>query len=94
MSLILIGFYLITWTPYAIAAMYSVFLKYFSNLPTISPILATIPALFAKSSLVWPGILNLVLMKKQRKEFADMVEESSKRLFIFNSFKRFSVNKL
>jgi hypothetical protein len=41
MSLILIGFYLITWTPYAIAALYSVFLKYFSNLPSISPILAT-----------------------------------------------------
>jgi hypothetical protein len=53
-----------------------------------------IPALFAKSSLAWPGILNLVLMKKQRKEFADMVEESSKRLFIFNSFKRFPVNNL
>ena len=31
----------------------------------IPPIVATVPALFAKSSLVWPAVLNLLMQKKE-----------------------------
>ena len=57
--------------------MYSVFI----NKPPIPKTLATIPALFAKSSLVWPAILNLILLSRERKRFIDdLVEEGSKLL--------------
>ena len=70
-------FYLIAWGPYAIVSMYSAFI----NDPPLSPIIATIPALFAKSSIVWPAVCNLILMNKERKKFFEtIVEESSKFL--------------
>jgi hypothetical protein len=55
--------------------MYSAFI----NQPPMTKTLATIPALFAKSSLVWPAILNLILLNRERKKFLDtLVEEGSK----------------
>ena len=44
--------------------MYTVFI----NNPPISPQLATIPALLAKSSLVWPAVLNMILLKVEEKK--------------------------
>ena len=40
----------------------------FINVVPIPPILATIPALFAKSSLIWPPITQLLLEKKEGKK--------------------------
>ena len=40
---------MITWSPYAIVSMYSAFI----NSSHISPLIATLPAMFAKSSFVW-----------------------------------------
>jgi hypothetical protein len=45
--------------------MYSVFINI--NKPTVPQIWTTISSLFAKSSLVWPAILNLILFNKERK---------------------------
>ena len=73
---------MIAWCPYALAAIYSAFLHYiFNSLPQLSPALSTIPALFAKSSLVWPAVFNLILLNKERKKFLDgIIEEGSKLL--------------
>lgn len=43
-----------SWTPYAIVSIYRVFI----NGDEINPILATIPAFIAKTSLVWPALMN------------------------------------
>ena len=40
--------------------MYSAFV----NENSVSPLAATVPAFFAKSSLLWPSILNLMAHKK------------------------------
>jgi hypothetical protein len=48
--------------PYAIIMLFIVFI---SKTP-VTPLLATIPSLFAKTSLVWPAIVNLVLRKKEK----------------------------
>jgi hypothetical protein len=57
-------FYLVAWLPYTLVAMYSVFI----NTPKITPIMGTIPALFAKTSLIWPAILNIIIQKKESKK--------------------------
>jgi hypothetical protein len=60
------------------AAIYSVFI----NSPPIDKIYATIPALFAKSSLLWPAILNVILQNKVRRRlFDDLVENGSNLIF-------------
>lgn len=51
------------------------------NEPPIPVVVAAIPALFAKSSLVWPAILNLILLNRERQKFFDsVIEEGSKLL--------------
>lgn len=54
MILIVIGF-TISWTPYAITSMYTAFI----NPSGVSPIVATLPSLFAKSSMLWPSVLYI-----------------------------------
>ena len=44
------------WTPYAIVCLYRAFL----NEVNISPLAATLPAFFAKSSLAWPALFSLM----------------------------------
>lgn len=58
MFLRLAGF-VITWTPYAVVSLYSAFID--SN--AITPIGSTIPALFAKSSMLWSTLLYLLTNK-------------------------------
>ena len=53
--------------------MYTVFI----NNPPISPQLATIPALLAKSSLVWPAVLNMILLKVEEKKSYDSVKDEN-----------------
>ena len=57
-------FYLVAWVPYTLVAMYSVFI----NKPEVSPLMGTIPALFAKTSLIWPAILNIIIQKNESKK--------------------------
>ena len=45
----------------------------FINDVSLTPLMATIPALFAKSSLVWPAILNIQIQKNERKKMFDVV---------------------
>ena len=63
MTIIQIGFFLLCWTPYAIVSLYSAFI----NPNQISARMASIPALFSKSSLLWPSLLNLHVQKKETK---------------------------
>ena len=63
MTIIQIGFFLLCWTPYAIVSMYSAFIDPYA----ISATMATVPAFFSKSSLLWPALLNLHVQKKETK---------------------------
>ena len=84
--------YFISWTPYSLVAMYSAFI----NSHHISPMAATLPAMFAKSSLAWSTVLfihsnkeinsklNFSLFKTHLKnEIVDLPERSKYKLFIF-----------
>lgn len=60
-----IAIFIFSWTPYAFVAMYSAFVD-----PShISPLGATIPAMFAKSSMIWGTILYLFSNSKIRSKF-------------------------
>lgn len=48
--------FVITWTPYAIVAMASAILGDYK----ISPLLATLPAVIAKSSMLWSSLYFLL----------------------------------
>ena len=56
-------FYLITWSPYALRVIHILFI----NNSSIS-MWGEVPGIFAKSSLVWPAILNLSLLKRERRD--------------------------
>lgn len=60
-----VGIFIVTWTPYAFVSMYSAFI----DPKDISPLGATIPAMFAKSSMVWGTILYLYSNSKIRAKF-------------------------
>lgn len=60
MILLIIGF-VISWTPYAGVAFYAAFLG--EDLP---PIWGTLPAMFAKSSMVWTSIIYIFSNKQIR----------------------------
>lgn len=53
--------FIISWTPYAAVAFYSAFIS--TDLP---PIAGTLPAMFAKSSLVWTSVLYIFSNKQIR----------------------------
>ena len=69
--------------PYAIVSMVSAFI----NVNTISPKLATVPALFAKSSLVWPAFLNSLFFHKisKNKQFDKVLQEGSNIIVVLNN---------
>jgi len=58
-----VGF-IITWTPYAIVSLYSAFI----DAKRISPLMTTLPAFFAKSSMLWPSVLFMFSNSKIRKK--------------------------
>jgi hypothetical protein len=47
--------FMISWSPYAAVCMYRAFIG-----REVSPMVATIPAFFAKSSLAWPSLLTII----------------------------------
>ena len=53
--------FLICWSPYAVVSLYRVF-----GTNIVSPMMATLPAFFAKFSLAWPSLITLVLNKEIR----------------------------
>lgn len=55
--------FVLAWLPYAIMAMYCVFID--SNL---SPIVETVPSMFAKTSLLWPAVINLFGNKEVKRQ--------------------------
>ena len=72
-TIILISSFFISWTPYGVVAMYRAFI----NESTISALSATLPALFAKSSLLWPSLIIL---------FGDKYIRN--KLWLFNRIKK------
>ena len=56
---------MITWTPYSVVSMWSAFV----NPEDISPLGATLPAMFAKSSMVWGTLLYLMTNSRVRAKF-------------------------
>ena len=59
--IVLIVFFVISWTPYASVAFYAAFIG--QDLP---PIWGTLPAMFAKSSLVWTSVVYIFSNKQIR----------------------------
>jgi len=59
--LFLVGYFL-AWTPYSIVAMYSAFISE----EELHPLLLTLPAIFAKLSIIWCPLLNLYINKNLR----------------------------
>jgi hypothetical protein len=55
--------HLISWSPYAITSMLSMFL----DAGAISPLVTTIPTLFAKFSLLWPSLIFMNTSKDLQK---------------------------
>ena len=53
--------FVISWTPYAMVSLYSSFIG--DDLP---PLAGTLPAMFAKSTLVWSAILYIFSNKQIR----------------------------
>lgn len=45
--------FLVSWTPYAMVSMYSAFI----DANGVSPLLGTVPAIFAKSSMLWTSVI-------------------------------------
>lgn len=56
------GAFLLCWTPYALVSMWSAF----GNPGDISPLAGTIPALIAKSSVVWNPLIYVLTNKQFR----------------------------
>nr|QVK45897.1 G protein-coupled receptor [Proales similis] len=61
-SMILIAGFFFSWTPYAIVTLYIAFI----DSEGVSPLLATLPALFAKSSMLWPALYFILFDKKMK----------------------------
>lgn len=72
--LIYIWTFLITWTPYSLVSMWSAFV----NPDHISPLGSTIPAMFAKSSMVWSTILFVYSNKPIREKFLNTEDKTVK----------------
>jgi hypothetical protein len=47
------------------------YIAFFVDGTPVPPLLATVPSLFAKSSLVWPALLNILVNKNYVKFFKD-----------------------
>jgi hypothetical protein len=81
------GCFVISWTPYVIVSMYSLF----GDHTRITPLMATIPSLFGKSSLLWPSVLYIMsnrnirnfLFKKPEPSTVSIVEVFSFLTFRF-----------
>ena len=64
MTFIFIGGFLFSWLPYGLVSLYTALIS--SN--GVEEFLATLPAMFAKSSLLWPTVLFIFSNKSIRKK--------------------------
>jgi hypothetical protein len=62
LTLMLIIGFLLTWTPYAIVCLYVAFI----NHDGVPPLVASVPAFFAKLSLIWPSFFNIIANREIR----------------------------
>jgi hypothetical protein len=83
--LLLVG-YFSAWTPYSFVAMYSAFISE----EELHPLLLTLPALFAKLSIIWCPLLNLYINKNRSKFF----QEKILGLKIYQIIKRMEIIEL
>ena len=60
-----VGFFM-SWTPYAMVTMWTSFV----NEHTIGPLAASIPAMFAKSSMLWSSLLYIFSNQQIKKQFS------------------------
>nr|QVK45899.1 G protein-coupled receptor [Proales similis] len=57
--LFFIAVFIVAWTPYALVALYTAFI----DADGVPPLLGTIPAIFAKSSMLWSTLFYILLNK-------------------------------
>ncbi|CAF1075996.1 unnamed protein product [Brachionus calyciflorus] len=74
MILIIVGF-IISWTPYALVSMYTAFF----NPKGVSPLFATLPSLFAKSSMLWPSVLYIFSSSNIKNLIIKLIFKQKKR---------------
>ena len=60
--------FVVAWTPYAMVAMYSAFI----NPKGVSPLLGTIPAIFAKSSMLWTSVIYIFSNRQIRENLTSL----------------------
>jgi hypothetical protein len=75
--------FLVAWTPYALVSMYSAFV----DADAITPLLGTIPAVCAKSSMLWTSVIFISSNKNIRRKLNSL-------LFDFKSSKSTAQLKL
>lgn len=63
-NFVIAGF-MISWTPYALVSMYTAFIQP----EKMDPLTATIPSMFAKTSLVWSSAIYIYTNKQIKKKF-------------------------
>lgn len=68
MSMMMLLAFLVAWTPYAIVSMYATFTS-----ATVSPLISTLPSLFAKLSTFYNPIIYFFMYSKFRKAGKDMI---------------------
>ena len=66
-----LGGYLLSWTPYGVVSLYRSFIG-----NDLSPLLGTLPAMFAKSTLVWSSIFYSYSNKHIRNKLFYQFKES------------------
>nr|QVK45898.1 G protein-coupled receptor [Proales similis] len=72
-TIILVGTFIACWTPYAAVCIYSLFVK------PVGPYVASIPALFAKSSLLWTSVVFMTNNKNLKKALKNPSSFSNRR---------------
>ena len=73
---------MISWTPYACVSMYRAFVPE----GEVTPLGATLPALFAKLSLAWPAAITLIGNKDIRNKlcgYERFLREKNRRSIVF-----------
>ena len=80
MAFIMSFCFLFAWTPYAVASLYAIIR---TSVPVISPLVATLPALFAKSAPCYNPIIYFLLFKKFRSSLRQVLRPILSRVRFF-----------
>jgi hypothetical protein len=80
----MISGFLLAWSPYACVS----FISAFGNPQLISPLLATLPALFAKSQVIWNPIIYVAFNKNFRSKLFKNKAKKSKGCIEMNQLQQ------